>query len=287
MNFKKRTEKVIQMIGNRACAIVADVYEPESPRGTVFCFHGLFGSGADFAEFAEFLAGNGLRTVCPDLLGRGRSTYLDDPDGYGLPVQLDTVRTLMSRFGTGRDSLVGSGAGAFVAFSATTTSLVSPARIVLSDFVLSSSPALTRLIQVNMELLSRSFDSPEDIRPFLKEQAELWDVAGGTFNFDALERNLRQTGDGYKVGCDSTFAFSLDQQKSFDLGPVFRAINVPTLLLYGKDNILFDQAKVDRITDANPNVKCVPGLGEYNAISFDDYPTFAIVFGFLSQVSPN
>ena len=287
MKFKKKTEKVIQMIGNRACAIVADVFEPETPRGTIFCLHGLFGSGADFTDLAEFLAGNGLRAICPDLLGRGRSTFLDDPDGYGLPVQLDTVRTLMSRFGTGRDSLIGAGASAVVAFSATTASIVSPARVILSDLVLRNTPALTGMVQVNMELLSRSFESPEDIKPFLEEQMNLWGVAGGRVNYGIIERNLRQTGDRYRVGCDSAFAFSLDQQTTFDFRPLLRAIKVPTLLLYGDGSIIYDHVEINKITDANRNVKCVPRLGEYNVISYEDYPVFAIILGFITQIAAN
>ncbi|MBN8748916.1 MAG: alpha/beta hydrolase [Variovorax sp.] len=54
----------------------------------VLCMHGLTRQGRDFDVLAQALlarAEGGLRVVCPDVVGRGRSDWLADPMGYQVP----------------------------------------------------------------------------------------------------------------------------------------------------------------------------------------------------------
>ena len=51
----------------------------------IVCVHGLSRQGRDFDVLAQALlarAGQPLRIVCPDVVGRGRSDWLKDPRGY-------------------------------------------------------------------------------------------------------------------------------------------------------------------------------------------------------------
>lgn len=53
----------------------------------VLCVHGLTRQGRDFDLLAQVLvarAGGKLRVVCPDVVGRGASDWLRDPNGYQL-----------------------------------------------------------------------------------------------------------------------------------------------------------------------------------------------------------
>ena len=58
--------------------------EITSPR-VVVCVHGLSRQGRDFDRLAVALAREGYRVLCPDLVGRGRSGRLRNPDEYALP----------------------------------------------------------------------------------------------------------------------------------------------------------------------------------------------------------
>jgi pimeloyl-ACP methyl ester carboxylesterase len=57
----------------------------------VVCAHGLSRQGRDFDVLAQALcargenAGQPLRVVCPDVVGRGKSDWLKDPMGYQIP----------------------------------------------------------------------------------------------------------------------------------------------------------------------------------------------------------
>ena len=54
----------------------------------IICAHGLSRQGRDFDVLAQALcdaAAGKLRVVCPDVVGRGKSDWLEDPMGYQIP----------------------------------------------------------------------------------------------------------------------------------------------------------------------------------------------------------
>ena len=92
--------------------------DPANPRVLV-CAHGLTRQGRDFDVLARAMQGE-YRVVCPDVVGRGRSDWLDDPAGYQIPAYAADMVTLLARlnadelhwFGTSMGGLIGLGLAA-------------------------------------------------------------------------------------------------------------------------------------------------------------------------------
>ncbi len=69
----------------------------------VVCVHGLSRQGRDFDALASALkaaaAGQpgGIRIVCPDVVGRGESDWLQDPAGYQIPVYAADMLALLAQ----------------------------------------------------------------------------------------------------------------------------------------------------------------------------------------------
>ena len=91
-------------------------------KNIVLCVHGLTRTGRDFDELAQALSPE-YRVVCPDIVGRGRSDWLTDPDYYIVPQYVADIFTLIARLqpnqldwvGTSMGGLIGLGvAGALV-----------------------------------------------------------------------------------------------------------------------------------------------------------------------------
>jgi len=64
------------------------------------CVHGLTRQGRDFDVLAQALcerAGNTLRVVCPDVVGRGKSDWLKDPNGYQVPAYAADMLALLAQ----------------------------------------------------------------------------------------------------------------------------------------------------------------------------------------------
>ncbi|ASL45290.1 Tropinesterase [Burkholderia sp. AD24] len=87
--------------------------DPANPRVLV-CVHGLTRSGRDFDRLAAQFAGT-YRVVCPDVAGRGLSSWLANPNFYSVPQYVADMVTLIARlnvetvdwFGTSMGGLIG------------------------------------------------------------------------------------------------------------------------------------------------------------------------------------
>lgn len=71
---------------------------PDAPHAVV-CAHGLARQGRDFDTLALGLLERrpDLRIVCPDVVGRGRSDWLADPQGYVLPTYAADMLSLLAQ----------------------------------------------------------------------------------------------------------------------------------------------------------------------------------------------
>lgn len=61
----------------------------------VMCVHGLSRQGRDFDVLAGYIADQ-ARVVCPDVVGRGQSDWLEDPMAYQIPQYAADMVTLLS-----------------------------------------------------------------------------------------------------------------------------------------------------------------------------------------------
>jgi pimeloyl-ACP methyl ester carboxylesterase len=72
-------------------------------RHVVLCVHGLTRQGRDFDTLARSLcqraaaAGTSLRVICPDVVGRGQSDWLEDPSGYQIPIYAADMLALLAQ----------------------------------------------------------------------------------------------------------------------------------------------------------------------------------------------
>ena len=65
----------------------------------VVCVHGLSRQGRDFDTLAAALVARSptpLRVVCADVVGRGRSEWLQDPQGYQLPTYASDMLAMLA-----------------------------------------------------------------------------------------------------------------------------------------------------------------------------------------------
>ncbi len=78
------------------------------------CLHGLTRQGRDFDGLARAMTDR-YRVVCVDVVGRGRSDWLDDPMGYVLPQYVADIVTLLARVDAQTVHMVGTSMGGLIA----------------------------------------------------------------------------------------------------------------------------------------------------------------------------
>lgn len=102
------------------------------------CVHGLSRQGRDFDVLAQALcakAGNAIRVVCPDVVGRGQSDWLKDPAAYQIPTYAADMLALLAQLKPGTLDWVGTSMGGLIGMVVCGQPDLSPPvrRLVLND----------------------------------------------------------------------------------------------------------------------------------------------------------
>jgi pimeloyl-ACP methyl ester carboxylesterase len=83
----------------------------------VLCVHGLTRQGRDFDTLARAMcdqAGDQIRVICPDVVGRGQSDWLKDPQGYQIPHYAADMLTLLAQVKPSTLDWVGTSMGGLI-----------------------------------------------------------------------------------------------------------------------------------------------------------------------------
>ena len=84
---------------------------------TIVCAHGLSRQGRDFDVLAQALLARSsqpLRVVCPDVVGRGQSDWLKNPQGYQLPSYTADMLALLAQLKPATLDWVGTSMGGLI-----------------------------------------------------------------------------------------------------------------------------------------------------------------------------
>lgn len=247
--------------------------DPQNPKVLV-CVHGVTRVSDDFDNLAQELCRD-YRVVCPDVVGRGRSDWLRDPQYYQVPQYVSDMVTLLARlnaetvhwFGTSMGGLIGMGLASLKD---------SPIRkLILNDV----GPAL------NSAALSRIADYiGEAVRfPTFDEAAHYIRVISQPFGPHSEEEwrklaadVLRQDADGqwmrhYDLHLAMPFKGSTPESVRHTealLWMAYDMIACPTLLVRGAESDLVTKEVAQLMTTRGPKAKLVEFLGVGHAPTF-------------------
>lgn len=242
--------------------------DPANPNVLV-CVHGVTRVSDDFDALASSMSDR-YRVICPDVVGRGRSSWLRDPKLYAVPQYVSDMVTLVARldvpqvdwFGTSMGALIGMGLASLPE---------SPIRKMLMNDV---GPTL------NFEALSRigdyigqdrRFESFEQGRDYIRMISAPFGPHTDA-EWDKLARDvLRQDDNGrwrrhYDLSLALPFkAMTADNAKQGEaaLWAAYDAIRCPVLLVRGSESDLLSQETARQMSERGPRAKVVelPGIG--------------------------
>lgn len=255
--------------------------DEENPNVLV-CVHGVTRVADDFDNLAQSLCKD-YRVVAPDVVGRGRSGKLRNPQLYRIPQYVSDMVTLLARvlargeqqtvdwFGTSMGGLIGMGLASLPD---------SPVRkLVLNDI----GPTL------DWTAIQRIGDYiAQEVRfPTFEAGAEFVKMVSVTFgpHSDAEWRKLaadvlRQDKDGtwvrhYDMGLAQPFQSVTPESAKADeagLWAAYDAIRCPTLLVRGEHSDLLSRETAQMMTERGPLAKLVeiPGVGHAPTFLHDD-----------------
>lgn len=219
---------------------------PPDASQVVLCVHGLTRQARDFDFLARRLAAKGIRVVCPDLPGRGRSEWIANPADYATPLYLAATAAVIARTGAEQVDWVGTSLGGHVGMETAALAGNPIRRLVLNDFGARVAGAALQRMGTYMRL-KRRFASVDELEQHFRTIHEPF----GKLT-DAQWRHLAQhsavkTADGdYQQHYDPAIGRNFSWPLMVDVGlwHVWEKVSCPVLLLHGEDSDLLHASTV-------------------------------------------
>ncbi len=241
--------------------------DPANPRVLV-CAHGLARQGRDFDTLARAMAGE-YRVVCPDVVGRGRSDWLDDPMGYAIPAYVADMVTLLARLDARELHWVGTSMGGLIGMTLASLRHSPVRRLVLNDVG-------PRIEYAALQRIGQYLGAPAHWATLDEAADALWAVSQ-TFGPHTREQwlalsapQLRPDGDGFRPHYDPAIAvpFRAVTPQVAAAGEAvawqaYDAIACPTLVLRGAASDLLSRETADEMSRRGPRARVheFPGVG--------------------------
>jgi pimeloyl-ACP methyl ester carboxylesterase len=246
--------------------------DPANPHVLV-CVHGVTRVAGDFDTLAASMSDR-YRVVCPDVVGRGRSSRLRDPGHYTVPQYVADMVTLIARVTADNEDeavhWVGTSMGGLIGMVLASFEDSPIRRLVLNDI----GPVLDQAALARIgEYIGQDvrFPSFEEGARFVKEVSSSFGPHSED-EWNKLARDVLVQEPGgewvrhYDLGLAKPFAAITPERAEQDqvaLWAAFDAIRCPTLLIRGEESDLLSRATAEEMTRRGPKPQLaeIPGVG--------------------------
>ncbi|WP_242612487.1 alpha/beta fold hydrolase [Corticibacter populi] len=271
----------------------------------ILCVHGLSRNGRDFDVLARQLSLH-ARVICPDVVGRGRSDWLADPQSYQVPFYVADMLTLLQTVlaesaAAGRPvtqlDWVGTSMGGLIGMAVAALP-PPPGRVVLRRLVLNDvGPVITwASIQRIGTYLGQQpeFDSEQQAADYLRRVAASFGPHSDA-EWLALSRPMLRPLDNGRLGlhydpaiavafADMTEAAAAANEHL--LWQLYDGIQAQTLLLRGAESDLLTREAAQRMTLRGPRARLVEFARVGHAPTLVHADQTAVVLPFLIDAQP-
>ncbi|MBA2710593.1 MAG: alpha/beta fold hydrolase [Tatlockia sp.] len=107
--------------------------EVNASNSAVICVHGLTRNSRDFDSLANYLSFQGHHVFCPDVVGRGESSWLKDPHHYTFKRYLMDMNVLIGRTTAGEIDWIGTSMGGIIGIMIASMPKTPIRRLILND----------------------------------------------------------------------------------------------------------------------------------------------------------
>ena len=246
--------------------------DSDNPK-VLICVHGLTRTGRDFDFLAAALE-HEYRVICPDVVGRGQSDWLNDKSDYTYPLYVNDMAMLLARIDAERIDWVGTSMGGLIGIFLASYAGSPIHKMVINDIGPRIPAAgLQRVATYVGQVVT--FDSIEKMEKFLRTIAATFGNLSDEQWRHMTIHGARQLEDGrYTFAYDPGIAknFRTLDLKDIDLWSMWDAIHCPTLVLRGEHSDVLDHADAVIMTERGPKATLIefPGMGHAPALMADD-----------------
>ena len=255
--------------------------EADNPN-VLICVHGLTRCGRDFDALASAMADK-YRVLCPDIVGRGQSDWLDNKMDYNYPQYVSDMVRLVAKSGAKTVHWVGTSMGGIIGMLLAAQPHSPIVRFVINDVgTLIPKSSLERISKYMNPLASPIFANMAEAIATVRAVSPFGPLTDAQWHQLTLPL-IKQTDDGqYTFRYDPAIALPLKSQPimDVDLSPFWNEIVCPTLVTRGAESDLLLKSTYEDMCK-KPNVRGVEFANTGHAPMFQDAASIAVVRDFL------
>jgi pimeloyl-ACP methyl ester carboxylesterase len=241
---------------------------PDNERVLV-CVHGLARNSRDFDEIAKALSRD-YRVICPDVVGRGESDWLNQPELYTFQQYLNDMMVLLARINVPKVAWLGTSMGGLIGIVLSAFKHSPIQQLVLNDvgpFV-----SHTALERIGQYLKPMTFNSLEDVEAAMRKTYPALRYLTQEQWRHMARYNVKPDSEQWILHYDPAIGEASRQTASedVDLWALWNMIEQPQMLIWGEASDVLNEETVQRMkekcsslhTVSYPELEHVPSLME-------------------------
>ena len=247
--------------------------DPKNP-AVLLCVHGVTRVSDDFDALAAVMSDR-YRVICPDVVGRGRSSWLANPLGYQLPQYVSDMVTLIARLDVAQVDWFGTSMGGLIGMGVAALKDHPIRKMLLNDIGPTINyAALMRIAEyMGKEVRFPTFEAGVDyIRtiaaPFGPHSDEQWHKLAGDVLREQKDGQWIRHYDPALALAFSSFTQESAAQSETALWAIYDAIQCPVLLVRGSESDLLSRETADLMTQRGPRAALTELAGIGHAPTF-------------------
>lgn len=260
----------------------------------VICVHGLTRNSGDFNFLAHQLKDN-FHVICPDIVGRGKSDWLGDPNLYNYSQYLSDMACLFSRLGISNQmkiDWIGTSMGGLLGMMIAAQNNSPIHRLILND-IGPEVPNKALLRIKNYIEAYPIFQNLTEAKSYIKQglssfgnlKEEQWDQITNT--------SVKKGGNTYTMCYDkeliAAYRMALENHNTTEnsLWDIWKNVKCPILLLRGLQSDVLENATVMKMKKLKPDMEIVEFDKVGHAPALMDLQQTNVIKEWLQRDNPN
>ncbi len=242
---------------------------PDPSQPVVICVHGLARNSHDFDALANYLSRRGRHVFCPDVVGRGDSSWFKDPHHYNFKQYIIDMNALIARTAAEQIDWIGTSMGGLIGMMMAALPNSPIRRLIMND--VGPQIPLHALWRLAKFAKAPKFFSKEEAKHYFKttyaDFGNLTETQWNQFTKHSIEKHAPGL---YKVKVDPAIMetkgfshFIKDLMHSpfkalegilydVDLWSLWQEVKCPVLVIHGKKSDLLLPAYIQKMKKIHP-----------------------------------
>lgn len=224
----------------------------------LICVHGLTRNGRDFDFLARALSKH-YRIICPDIVGRGRSDWLEHAESYNYSTYIADMLSLINQLGLKKVHWVGTSMGGIIGMLIAAQQPTLIGRLMLNDVGAEISQQALQRIGGYLQTDQMVFATIEAVETYLRHiHAPFGQLSKEQWRHLATHSCFEKAGQ-YYLAYDAKIAqvFRESIEQDIELWDIWKLIKSPVMVLHGLESDVLTQSTLGKMKETHSEMTVV------------------------------